>query len=360
MEYLTYFVNRAPKQPEQKDIDYLWDNWNLPEVVATTLRDGYAKTRTILKDCSKLPGRTLAEIPIPEDMSYYEFKIPKRTGGYRTISAPNAELKAAQAFALKVLMTTSAAAHNAAFAYIKERSCKDALEVHQTNKSNWFLKIDLKNFFPSCTEKFVDDQLRKIYPYCNMEPGALDSIFDLCFLNHALPQGAPTSPFLSNLVMIPIDYGLNAKLYNYKGKHFVYTRYADDILISCKKTFDKDEIEGVVHDALKGTPLLINKEKTRYGSKAGSNWNLGLVLNKDNKITVGNQRKRYLSNSLHNLKRSEKQGTPWELEDLYHLQGELSYINSIEPGRLKNFDKDMAWIIRLIKRHTTTSIPPER
>lgn len=285
---------------------------------------------------------------------YQSFRIPKHSGGYRTITAPNENLKAQQNLILNELNSLSPAVHDCAYAYVPRRSCKDAVIEHQKNNSNWFLKIDLKQFFPSCTEKFVRQQLSYVYPYSNMKQEDLDKILSLVFLNGSLPQGAPTSPKLSNLVMIPIDFRLVHRL---KAMGFVYTRYADDMLISHRNEFKPKDIIDIIEDTLKGTPLKINKDKVRYGSRAGSNWNLGLMLNKNNDITVGNQRKRYLKIALHNFYMDLQNDIHWNKDDLYHLQGELSYIKSIEPNTIndllnrlyRNYDIE-ALLINEIKR----------
>jgi len=69
----------------------------------------------------------------------------------------------------------------------------------------------------------------------------------------------------------------------------VYTRYADDLLISGRQGFSADEAQNVVGEVLAyfHAPFAVKPEKTRYGSRSGSNWNLGVVLNKDKEITIG-------------------------------------------------------------------------
>ena len=63
---------------------------------------------------------------------------------------------------------------------------------------------------------------------------------------------------------------------------YIYTRYADDIIISARNKFDYRIILKALNKLFKDTPLSINKEKTRFGSNAGRNWNLGVMCNKDN------------------------------------------------------------------------------
>lgn len=300
-------------------------------VVEPTLND---YDYSAVEKCNKF----LQELP-DVSKTYTAFPIPKHSGGVRIITAPNDALKEQQTKLLRLLQELQPYAHNAAYAYIKGRECKDAVAVHQKNKSKYFLKLDLKKFFPSCTKEFVIKQMEKVYPF-HCVPN-LNELLDICFIEdngkQVLPQGAPTSPYLCNMVMVEFDYKINKKLWQFNNQHFVYTRYADDILISSYKPFDKDIIINVINTILKNTPLRINPEKTRYGNVGGRNWNLGLMLNKNNEITVGYQRKRRMKNLIHNFMKDFDAGNIWELSECQHLQGEVSYIKHIEPEYVQNY-----------------------
>ena len=80
-----------------------------------------------------------------------------------------------------------------------------------------------------------------------------------------------------------------------------------------------------------GAPFSINANKTRYGSSAGRNWNLGVMLNKDNQITVGYRRKRHFQSMLYNYIRDKRNGVVWPQEDIRELQGLHSYYHMVEP-----------------------------
>lgn len=258
----------------------------------------------------------------PEEM-YHTFKIPKRTGGLREICAPNENLRLKQTIILNELQKYCPYVHEAAYAYVKERSCKDAMLKHVNNNSHWYLKLDLSGFFPSCTTELVMEQLQQIYPFYKLTTTAKDLLIKYCFKDGALPQGAPTSPYLSNVIMIPFDYALTEYCSSHK---LIYTRYADDIIISSYTQFDwravEDFVEGILYRGFK-----LNREKTRYGNASGRNWNLGLMVT-NNKITVGNQRKRRLKNSIHNYQNHKED---WSLQDIQSLLGELQYVCQIEP-----------------------------
>lgn len=279
---------------------------------------------------------------LQEDMSqfYYSFHIPKASGGLRRIDAPNPELSGlitqVKDFFEKDLHIL---VHNAAFAYVKQRSTRDALLEHQKNESKWFLKLDIKDFFPSCTFEFIIQQLKQIFPFntiCTHEiyRPILEDMIKVSLLGNVLPQGTPLSPLLTNIIMVPIDHALTGKLFYHNRQKFVYTRYADDLLISSKIHFDPKEIEALVKSTLLdlNTPFQIKAEKTRYGSSAGRNWNLGLMLNKDNNITIGYRKKERLRATIYKFLQDLTNNSPWSILDTQILLGNLSYFRQVEPN----------------------------
>ena len=290
---------------------------------------------------------------------YDSFKIPKRSGGLRQIDAPCPELMTALR-ELKVLFETEFSPsrnrcslyHTSAFAYVRGRSAKDALERHRGNKSNWFLKLDFSNFFGSTTKEFVLHMMTKVFPFSEVMKyasgrAALDRAVDLCFLNGGIPQGTPISPMLTNLIMLPIDYEMGRGLRSLEkptadrpdGNRFCYTRYADDILISAKRGFSFTEVREILQKVLTHfeAPYICKEEKTHYGSRAGQNWSLGLMLNKDNDITIGWEKKKRLRAMVDSyMTRHEN----WSLSEIQSMAGQLSYLRQIEP---EYFDRAMEY-----------------
>lgn len=275
---------------------------------------------------------------------YDSFSIPKKTGGLRRIDAPKPELMMALRN-LKTILESNGVNpgyHTSAFAYVPKRSTIDAVRRHQRNESWWFLKIDFSNFFGSTTIEFVRNMLKRIYPFSKVMSSdrgeaALMRAIELCFLNEGLPQGTPISPMLTNLIMIPVDYKITKMLNGRKETRFVYTRYADDIIISGKYQFDYENVISEIRKILDEVcaPYIIKHEKTRYGSRAGSNWNLGLMLNKDNQITIGYKKKHRLRAMLYNYIVDRKNGVMWSIEDIYTMRGQLSYYTMVEPEYVK-------------------------
>lgn len=265
---------------------------------------------------------------------YKTFYIPKRSGGLRRIDAPKDELMRALNELKDIFETILPMPfHTSAFAYIKRRSCADAISRHQRNKSAWFLKTDFSDFFGSTTMDFVITMMNCIYPFNHILAKSEKTVREavsLAFLNGGLPQGTPISPLITNLMMIPIDH----KLYNELAKnHFVYTRYADDVLISSRTKFDYRETVNLIKNTLNEfkAPFEIKNTKTRFGSRSGANWNLGLMLNKDNEITVGHMNKKYFKAALNNFLNDYLNKKPWSTEDTMRLAGTIAHYKSIEP-----------------------------
>lgn len=272
---------------------------------------------------------------------YYSFLIPKKTGGTRRIDAPNPELMDALR-QLKKLFETSFGAkmlyHTSAFAYIEGRSTVDAVKRHQTNESRWYAKFDLSNFFGNTTMEFTMNQLSMIFPFSEIIKipdgrAELEKALDLAFLNGGLPQGTPISPLITNIIMIPVDYKLKKALRDFDGKYHVYTRYADDFIISSRYDFNFRSVEKLIADTISefGAKFKLNTEKTRYGSTAGRNFNLGLMVTSDNRITIGNAKKRQIEMLMRNYAIDVKNGNRWNISDVQVFAGQISYLRMVEP-----------------------------
>ena len=305
----------------------------------------FFSTQTIHTVAPQYPGPRLIEFKqmmdnlvigkiIPRD--YITFRIPKASGGTRILNAPNDELKIVQRqVAQAITSTLKVLPHNAAYAYTRGRCAYDAIVTHQHNGSQWFLKLDLKDFFPTITTELVIRQLGDIFPLSAPEMAEdLTYIADIASMDGVLPQGSPLSPILSNLVLLEFDYKLNKKIYQLNKQHFVYTRYADDILISSVYDFNKHDLTQIVRDIMLecNLPFQIADAKTRYGSNSGRNWNLGLMYNQDKHITIGHKKKKMLSATLNNfITDFDDETTRWDRVSTQELQGKLSYLKSVEP-----------------------------
>lgn len=355
MTYIT--VRQSPKYKQMTLEEYLFGYENKSALIThnTTNTKTYEVESVSAKfsdefDITNLVEKLIAFNSVYSDLRkedrsklYHTFHVPKKRGGLRRIDQPNDDLMNALRN-LKTLFEDDFKAlyHTNAFAYIKGRSTIDAVKRHQANESRWFAKYDLSNFFGSTTVDFVMKMLGCIYPFSaviehealgvRIGEKELRKAIELAFLNGGLPQGTPISPLITNIIMIPFDFTMSKKLRETNDQKFVYTRYADDFIISSRSEFKFREIEKLIIKTLKefDAPFTIKKEKTRYGSSAGKNWNLGVMLNKDNEITVGRQKKRQFQAMLTNFILDTKSGNCWNLDDIQTLEGYRNYYRMVE------------------------------
>jgi RNA-directed DNA polymerase len=167
--------------------------------------------------------------------AYRETRIPKKNGGHRILHVPDDDLKALQRRILRRLLAKPRT-HPAAMAYERGKSIADNARPHVGRKV--VIKLDLVDFFPSCRAERVE----KYFRYIGWDMEAAAVLTRLCTHKDGLPQGAPTSPRLSNLLMFGFDEALTRFVRRRKG---AYTRYADDITISFPKDYPR-RIRGTI------------------------------------------------------------------------------------------------------------------
>lgn len=307
--------------------------------VTVEVRDDYAENlfaRKYKNPYIPIPPKSL---PYEEVKNNYKtFTIPKKSNPHkhRTIHAPSERLLFIQRIYNEYIKNDlHVLSHNAAHAYESKRSIVTANEKHQANNSKWFLHIDLKDFFPSINETFLRSILNQIYPFRFIPEERLEDIIqyglhDLKSTEPGMPQGSALSPTLSNIVMVPIDYTIAETLQNYNKHHYVYTRYADDITISCKQKFDPQEIINIIEAAFVkyNAPLKVNNEKTRFGSIAGRNYHLGIIINKDNKLSAGHEKNNKFRAMIFNFCQI---GEEWDRHEIQKMLGLISHYKSFEP-----------------------------
>lgn len=163
--------------------------------------------------------------------------MPKKKGGYREISVPCIELMDVQRVINSVILSKfSMSGWSTGFK--KNISLVENARPHLGAKT--LIKMDITDFFGNITYKKINKQF-KYYGYGNKVSQLLSWI---CVdSNDKLPQGAPTSPALSNLVCVLLDKRIGAYCQKYG---LTYTRYADDITITSKKKLSKNDYNDVI------------------------------------------------------------------------------------------------------------------
>ena len=201
---------------------------------------------------------------------YKEYNIPKKNGGLRKIHEPYPSLKEIQSWILKQILTpaTKRFVSPVAKAYIPKLNVRDNARFHKGQK--YVLCLDLTDFFGS----IHFSQVFSIFKNMGYSRPLAVLLSNLCVMKDALPQGAPTSPMLSNMVFKYYD----DKIFEYcKAKNIRYTRYADDLTFS--GDFNYKEIISFINRLLSKTSFVINRSKTKIISNGNRQEVTGVIVN---------------------------------------------------------------------------------
>lgn len=220
---------------------------------------------------------------------YRTFNIKKKSGGTREICAPYRTLHSIQTV-LNAYFKELYVPSNSAMGFVPGKSIVDNASIHIGH--NYVLNMDLKNFFPSISEGRVIARLQ--LPPFGFNKEIAQTIGGICSIrieeegkeNFVLPQGAPTSPLLTNAVCDSLDRKLRKLAYKY-GLH--YSRYADDITFSSMhNVYQKDgEFMQNVIKTIEDEGFTINESKTRLQKRGHRQEVTGLTVNE--KVNVARQ-----------------------------------------------------------------------
>lgn len=196
--------------------------------------------------------------------SYVDFTIPKKSGGERKISAPIKDLKAIQT-AINILLQSLFIPSPHATGFVIGKSIKENAMMHVGQTC--IFNTDLGNFFPSITKKMVRKALHSELGNFLGDNDVINIICRLCTVPNSdgievLPQGAPTSPVLSNIVLKSLDEEM-VRLSERMGCR--YSRYADDITLSHSKAISRMSPFWLqkIRKVIENHGLTINEKKTK-------------------------------------------------------------------------------------------------
>ena len=310
---------------------------------------------------------TLYKIPLAD--RYRAFTIPKKSGGERTISAPTPPLRLLQSN-LATLLAQCYEEINAS-AQISRTVCHGFRPKHSilTNarahrNKRYVLNLDLEDFFGSINFGrvrgfFIHDR------HFSLDPAVATIIAQIACHDNALPQGAPTSPIVSNLIGQILDTRLT-RLAKRHGCH--YTRYVDDLTFStraryfpsalCTQRIDRKnkwELGDRLIDCIERTGFSINDSKTRMQVVGSRQEATGLIVNE--KVNVRPEYYRTVRSMCHSLFRtgsyfipsvlSSEDEEPTQITHLAPLEGRLSFIYYVKDRRdLDSKAKEKARIVR--------------
>ena len=264
------------------------------------------------------------------DKCYSSFEIPKKNGGKRLINAPNKSLKYVQRKLSKLLLKRlddynreNGSKQNIAHAYFKGKGIKTNAFPHRNKR--FILNIDLDDFFGTIHFGRVQGFFQK-NAYFKL-PEIATILAQLTCYEGKLPQGAPTSPVISNLICQILDYKILDLCKRYK---LTYTRYADDLTFSTndRKVFEsRQQFVEELGKIIEKSGFNINNEKTYFQSSENRQVVTGLSVNKKINVTVDFYKKtRSMAQHLYKTGGFSVDGKEGNLNI---LEGRFSFINDL-------------------------------
>jgi RNA-directed DNA polymerase len=204
-----------------------------------------------------------------QERYYRTFQIKKRQKGeYREISEPLPNLKSVQHWILQNILDRCTVEESAK-GFVKGKSIKDNARFHRDQHD--VLSVDIKNFFPSIKLPKIKGSFASL----GYTPSVSTILAKLCSLNESLPQGAPTSPALSNIICRRMD----KRIFQYcKKRKLRYTRYADDITISGQ--FKAGYVIKFIRNVFLSEGFQIHERKIRLMKPHQRQEVTGIVVNK--------------------------------------------------------------------------------
>lgn len=305
-----------------------------------------------------------------ESANYRMFAIKKRSGGRRHIHAVTGDLFRVQQFINSEILQ-KLSPHPASFAFHSSGGIRSCASMHCG--ARWIFQFDLRNFFYSvteadayavfkdagyrpllafelarlCTTTRLPENLREILwqDRCGTSSKNYKFYADISGRVGVLPQGAPTSPMLSNLAARRLD----LMLAGYANKHkMVYTRYADDLTISASGNLPKGASVGDIQSAvicmIRKSGFRENCNKTRIAGPGSKKIVLGLLVDGDSPKLSKEMYKR-IDRHLHAaqkygiIKVAKHEGFDSPIGFHNHLSGLIAFVKDVDSVRWREFNE---------------------
>ena len=272
---------------------------------------------------------------------YHTVKIPKKSGGTRTLHVPDHALKNVQRKIADSLLAYEEISPYAC-AYRYGISLKDHAARHTGCET--VMRLDIRDFFDHITFAMVREHVFRREKYS--EPlRTLLSI--LCIYEEYIPQGSPASPAISNIVMRPFDDVMGEWC---RKRKITYTRYCDDLTFS--GSFDAKEVREKAAEYLKRMGFFLNEKKTVIRGRGQRQFTTGLTVN--DIVSVPAEYRREIRQEMYYIGKyglhSHLEKTGVETEEaayLLSLLGRIRYVLSVRGT--EEFRKYEASILGLIR-----------
>lgn len=270
-----------------------------------------------LSHALRLPKEVILKFSFNNDKYYHRVEIKKKTGGIRHIESPLRELKAIQRWVLRTILDKLSPSVYAK-GFVRGKSILDNAKPHEGNQ--YVLNLDLQDFFTNVKASHVYTLFKNI-GYNNNIAFILTSF---CTKGGYLPQGAPTSPALSNLVCLRLDHRISTYC---KKRALTYTRYADDLCISGNKILILQKASYLIKDIICNEGFIINSKKEKFLGPKVRREVTGLTVTP--KITISKKNYCIYRKRIYDLVRNN-------IPNKYEIiEGILSFVKSIDKDKEK-------------------------
>lgn len=273
---------------------------------------------------------------------YHRYTVPKRKGGTRNIAAPKPKLKATQKKVLEEILNKvpiSESAHG----FIKGRSVVSGAQIHN-KEPKLLINLDIKDFFPTITFErvrgmfkdfgysgYIASLLAMLCTYC--ERTAIEVRGQTRYVkisNRILPQGAPSSPMITNIICRKLDYRLST-LASKLG--FVYSRYADDMsfTFSNVENINPGKLCGLISKIVRAEGFTINEKKTRFLRPNNRQAVTGVIIN-NGELGVKKEWVKRLRAAIYNANKLMETGEV-PAKSIHEISGMAAWLESVNADR---------------------------
>jgi RNA-directed DNA polymerase len=300
-----------------------------------------------------------------ETTHYINFKLPKKSGGYRLISAPMPALKATQIWILENILNRVAVS-DAAHGFLPEKNIVSNARVHVGAKT--VVNFDLENFFPSINYKRVkgifrsfgySEAIATVFGLLATAPETEEVEIDgktyfVALGERHLPQGSPASPMISNIAARRLDKSLSKIAENLGYK---YTRYADDLTFSTENAdADIKKLMTQVRYVVDKQGFKVNENKTRILRRGRQQEVTGIVVN--DKISIDRRELRKFRAVLHQAENKGLENLRWgNSPDLIAaLKGYANFVFMVDKEKGHVFQQQVR---RIAEKYDWQPTPPK-
>ncbi|MBD8546030.1 reverse transcriptase domain-containing protein [Sphingomonas sp. CFBP 8760] len=271
---------------------------------------------------------------------YRTFDIRKKSGKARVINAPDRRLKILQR-KICDLITPLYRRRNPVHGFVADRSVKTNAQSHLGGK--FIVNLDLKDFFPSISERRIVGVLMAL----GLKRDVAERLSSICCVDNGLPQGAPSSPILSNMICFRMDKQLMAFA---KSARCIYTRYADDITFSSYRpltglfesvpppsgSFPPELLSSELLGIFGSNGFTIHPDKAHYADRNSRRTVTGLRVNEN--LNVDRRFVRNLRAALYSVEKLGEKPAETKFHADHggrapigrHLQGKLAWLGHIK------------------------------